>query len=71
MIQVSWSGVQRPTNADAVALYFAGDSPDERSPLKFKWAFASSKSYLQTGAGSHTCARPCLCQHQYHCDMCL
>ncbi|KAK9918496.1 hypothetical protein WJX75_004496 [Coccomyxa subellipsoidea] len=53
-VEVSWSGVQRPTNADAVALYFAGDSPDERSPLKFKWAFASSKSYLQTGAGSHT-----------------
>ncbi|EIE21772.1 Metallo-dependent phosphatase [Coccomyxa subellipsoidea C-169] len=53
-VEVSWSGVQRPTNADAVALFFAGDNPNERSPLKFKWAFASSKSYLQTGAGSHT-----------------
>ena len=53
--QVSWSGVQRPTNADAVALFFAGDNPDERSPLKLKWAFAS-KGYLQSGSGSHTCA---------------
>ncbi|CAL8471735.1 g11277 [Coccomyxa elongata] len=52
-VQVSWSGVQRPTNADAVALFFAGDNPDERAPLKLKWAFAS-KGYLQSGSGTHT-----------------
>lgn len=52
---MSWSGVLRPTNADAVALFFAGDNPDERAPLKLKWAFAS-KGYLQSGSGTHTYA---------------
>ena len=51
-VQVSWEGVQNPTNADAVALYFAGANPDVSSPLKFKWA-ATSESHLFTGTGSH------------------
>lgn len=59
---MTWAGVQRPTNADAVALFFAGDDPNQRTPLKFKWAFAS-KSHIQTGSGSHTCAHKPALQH--------
>jgi hypothetical protein len=65
-VQVSWTGVQRPTTADAVCLYFAGADPNSQSPLKYKWAL-QSKNYLQTGAGSHRSAPArqwfCLCEN--------
>ena len=50
--QVAWEGVRDATTADAVAMYFAGDNVDATTPLKLKWAFASSKTHLLAGTGN-------------------
>ena len=50
--QVAWAGVQDATTADAIAMYFAGDDVDTTTPLKLKWAFASSKTHLLDGNGT-------------------
>nr|QOL01233.1 putative extracellular protein TR9_041a [Trebouxia lynnae] len=51
-VQVKISGVNNPTQADAVALYFANGDPDVSRPLKWKWAVESSPNYTTTGSGT-------------------
>ena len=55
-MQVSWSGIPNPTNADVVALYVQapGTTVDTLSPLRFQWV-NRSPGYEQ-GSGSITCA---------------
>ena len=63
-LQVSWSGVTAPTNADGIALYVNAPNTtvNTLSPLKWQWANRSPGYALASGgyssSGSLVCAGP-------------
>ena len=59
-MQVSWSGIPKPTIGDVLALYVQapGTTVDTLAPLKFQWV--NRTPGYQSGSGSITCAPPLL-----------
>ncbi len=61
-MQVSWSGIPAPTNADGIALYVnaPGTTVNGLSPLKWQWANKSPGYAQANGAFSSSGSLVCV-----------